>query len=601
MLSFILLLALAFRLYGMNWDDGWHLHPDERMLIMVAERIEFAVNPRANFLNPYNNTPLPAQAAELLEPLNPDFFNYGSLPIYILRGTSDVVSFFSRMPGPNYANMLGIGRTLSVFFDCITVLLIYKISRILFKNKSVSLLASFLYALAFFPIQNAHFFIVDPLLTMFITSTLYMLIRYVQKPAKRRIVLVSLFAAGAITTKFTGILLLPIIGLGILLTLFVSYSSNEVRSSLRQPADRTIKNNMVRFLSHGFIFALFYLLFAFLFMPYGFLNYEQFIEEISLQLTMNSDPFIFPYTLQYVGTPSYWYYLKNIFLWGLGPVISLLATIGLYMSVKQIYYQFPKIIKGIRNHKLGIRFYLFLIFTSFYLLHFLVIGRSAVKFMRYMLPLYPYITILAGYGAYKILNTQYSILNISLRKLFIFIILSLSIAWTLMFMSIYSRPTTRIAASEWMYENIPAGSTIAVEHWDDLLPLPLPNSDWPLLHSTYQFETLELYNPDTPEKWERINEQLRRADYIVIASNRLYAPLQKLTDCDHLPPHRCYPRTANYYQTLFNDEGSFYKVAEFTSYPQIGLGKWRLEINDETADESFTVYDHPKVILFSKK
>ena len=33
-----------------------------------------------------------------------------------------------------------------------------------------------------------------------------------------------------------------------------------------------------------------------------------------------------------------------------------------------------------------------------YRLYFLFIGFSAVKFMRYMLPIYPFITILAAYG-----------------------------------------------------------------------------------------------------------------------------------------------------------------------------------------------------------
>ncbi len=76
----ILLLAFSLRFYGINWDQGHHLHPDERMIIMVVDRIH-----------------LPKTAAQWQSvltpesPLNPKFFAYGSFPIYLLKG----VSFFS--------------------------------------------------------------------------------------------------------------------------------------------------------------------------------------------------------------------------------------------------------------------------------------------------------------------------------------------------------------------------------------------------------------------------------------------------------------------------------------------------------------------------
>ena len=32
----ILVVAVALRVFGLNWDQGQHLHPDERFLTMVA-------------------------------------------------------------------------------------------------------------------------------------------------------------------------------------------------------------------------------------------------------------------------------------------------------------------------------------------------------------------------------------------------------------------------------------------------------------------------------------------------------------------------------------------------------------------------------------
>jgi len=69
--------------------------------------------------------------------------------------------------------------------------------------------------------------------------------------------------------------------------------------------------------------------------------------------------------------------------------------------------------------------------------------------------------------------------------------------------------------------------------------------------------------------------------------------------CAKLPSDRCYQRTAIYYQELFSGKLGFKKVAEFTQYPTIPF--LNIEIDDQKADESFTVYDHPKVMIFKKE
>jgi hypothetical protein len=323
-------------------------------------------------------------------------------------------------------------------------------------------------------------------------------------------------------------------------------------------------------------------------MPYSFIENTRFIADIKAQLTMNSNPYIFPYTLQYVGTIPYLYYLTNIFFWGLGPIISFLSLIGFYNLGKFLILNFNPDLIGTKfsNFKLQIFFFIF------YLLYFLIVGRSAVKFMRYMLPLYPFFVVLAGYGLYKLFKTY---------KLLAYLIVISALTWTFIFLNIYSLPHTRISASDWILNNIPKGSTLAVEHWDDRLPI---NGS-----ENYKFEELTLYElPDDAIKWNILNEKLKKTDYIIIASNRLYIPLQKLSDCTKF--RSCYPKTSQYYQKLFNSKLPFKKVAEFSSYPKLEIAwplkPWRsgrnlkLEINDDYADESFTVYDHPKILIFKK-
>ena len=161
--------------------------------------------------------------------------------------------------------------------------------------------------------------------------------------------------------------------------------------------------------------------------------------------------------------------------------------------------------------------------------------------------------------------------------------------WPVSFVSIYANENTRITASKWINEHIPSGNSIAVEHWDDRLPMQTSNA--------YNFLELTLYDqPDDELKWSIINEKIESADYIIIASNRLYVPIQKLSDCQQYKV--CFPQASMYYRELFSGELGFKKVAEFSSFPTIPF--INLKIDDQGADESFTVYDHPKIIIFKK-
>ena len=507
-------IALTLRLIGINWDSGMHFHPDERMLIMVADRIHF------------------------FDQLNPDFFNYGSLPVYILKGISQFLSLIFQTDIANYDKMLYVGRFLSLVNDILVIVLIYKIAHILFEKKYVALLSVFFYVFAFFPIQNTHFFIVDTFLNLFATLLLFLLIKYIKNPTYIKAMLIGTVFAAAITTKITALVFAPIL----VLALFFATNGK-------------VLHRLLRTVTFGSIVALTTIGFSFLFMPFAFLKYSQFFNEITMQLRMNSDPYIFPYTLQYVGTLPYWYYLKNIALWGLGPFIFGFFLLGIYEHGIQL--TFKKLKKSYHdNHKLVWSFFLFYLF---YIVYFLVIGKSAVKFMRYMLLMYPFFAIIAGYGAYELLAS----FSPSTRKMTMIITFSLVILWTLSFVNIYDSKTTRLKASNWIYSYIPTGSTLAVEHWDDRVPV--------YDIGRYKYEELTLYDrPDDSIKWQTLNQKLSRSDYIIIASNRLYTPLQKLSDCSKFTS--CYPKTAAYYEELFAEKRGFRKIAEFTGYPHLPLG-----------------------------
>lgn len=600
----VLILAFALRVQGINWDSGYHFHPDERMLIMVTERVEFSEN------------------------LDPDFFNYGSLPVYILAGIAQLFDTVFQTKFDSYDGLLLLGRMISTIMDLGTVVFVFLLSKLVFKSEKVGLWSAFFYSVAFFPIQNSHFFIVDTFLTFFVTALLYSLLRtrqsistnLNQSPLKTYswVFLVGIIYAAALTSKVTAIIFAPVIVLALSLPTEKHENIfhklwNSIISFFRKRNSQlsTFNFQLFTIFLRLLVFVFTTVAFSFVFMPYAFLRHEDFLRDIMLQVQMNGNPYVFPYTLQYVGTTPYWYYLKNIFLWGLGPIISVFSVIGILIAgVSSTKY----FVSNIRNQKVPYILYtLYSILTSryalfalFYLLFFLIIGKSSVKFMRYMLLMYPFFAIMAGYAVTMILkllhyefsqrknwkldigNWKFHLLPTTYSLLFML----LPLFWTMMFLSIYTRPNTRIQATDWINAHIPAGATLAVEHWDDRVPIFDPGK--------YQYEEMTLYDiPDNEYKWKTLNEKLDRTDYIVIASNRLYTPLMRLQDCgEH---GRCYPMTKEYYEDLFAGRLGFKKVAEFTSYPTWEIGNWTLEINDTTADESFTVYDHPKIMVFERE
>lgn len=158
-----------------------------------------------------------------------------------------------------------------------------------------------------------------------------------------------------------------------------------------------------------------------------------------------------------------------------------------------------------------------------------------------------------------------------------------------MFSSIYFLRNSRVAASEWIFANLPNGAMILSEAWDDGLPFSLSDGK-----KTFVAEQLPIFDPDTKEKQEKMNGLFTIADYYILTSNRGWGSITTVP--------KKYPWMSSFYRKLLNGEdGRFEKVKEFTSYPSIKYLGIPLELPDQWADESFTVYDHPKVIIYKIK
>lgn len=571
----IFILAAGFRFYGINWDQGFLLHPDERAIIL--------------FTLPLHLPSTFQQFLSISSPWNPHFFAYGSFPLYLLKLVSLAAEHLN-IQLAQYDGIGLVGRLISGFFDLGTLICVFLLGRKL-KNSLAGLLGAFFYAISILPIQLSHFYAVDTILTFFLTLTLYVLISFYERPNFVKAIFTGALLGFAFATKISATV--------ILISLATALTADFVLLVLKHPIHpKTWLKNIPGFtfylIKNLFIITVVGIVIYLILEPYAFLDFPEFWQQTLAQSQMTKDAFTFPYTLQYVGIIPYWYELKNIFLWGLGPLLAIISFLGI------IYGTIVAITKHTKQEKWAQE----LIILVFFWAYFLTVGKFAIGFMRYMLPLYPLFCLFGAIFIYQLV-TRVTKKNL-IRNIYYTILLIFLLVWPLSFMHIYNQPNTRVLASKYINQTIPSGKTLAVEHWDDGLPLAT--------QPHYLVETLALYDQDTPEKWEKIVEQLQHTDYIIIASNRLYVPIQKLADCNIYPQPHCYPIASKYYQNLFDGQPilkgtlfenlqnagnlRFKNISNFINYPTIPY--LNVPINDQKADESFTVYDHPKIMIFKK-
>ena len=155
--------------------------------------------------------------------------------------------------------------------------------------------------------------------------------------------------------------------------------------------------------------------------------------------------------------------------------------------------------------------------------------------------------------------------------------------------------------------NLSGGALANEGDWDDGLPLRMDGYD--PFGGLYPLDlNFNMYLDDNPDKLARFERILDQSEYLVITSNRQWGSLPRI-------PER-FPMTTVYYRNLLGcpeDKaiGWCYSVAKpgmfkgdlgydlvqiFQNDPKIGP----IQINDQFAEEAFTVYDHPKVLVFKK-
>ncbi|MEJ2209396.1 MAG: hypothetical protein P8129_10215 [Anaerolineae bacterium] len=562
-LLLILAVGAGLRLYGLNWDGGHWLHPDERQIYFVALDLGWPSSL--------------AQALSPESPLNPGFFAYGSLPIYLLRAFAALLApLWPAVRDPDNVHLAG--RLLAVLFDLGTVCLTYRLARSLGRHGEGGepslagdwwpLLPAALVALAVLHIQLAHFYTVDPLLTFFGLLALNLAANVAGGRDGWPNVLGLGAALGlALATKVSAaplVLVVPVAA-------YAAARDGVGRRWLRRTALALAAAAAVFILAQ----------------PYALLDWRTFVADTLRESQIAWGRLEVPYTLQYAGTWPYLYPAWQVALWALALPVGLAGWFGLgYLLVRWLR-------RGAWAEGL------LLAWAGPYLA---LTGLLYAKPLRYMLPLLPVLCLAGTTGLARAAAWRRGrgpgraapwLPRLAVGGLLV-CGLAYAAAYAVAFDRIYARPHSWVSASAWIYEHVPAGSTLAIEHWDMLLPLPLEVGGQPRRIEEYDLRQLALYDePDDAAKWSVLAADLATSDYLVIASRRVYGSVARL-------PGR-YPVTDRYYEQLFADDLGFVLEAEFVRGPA-----WlnpRLPPLPGAApawlrpDETFVVYDPPRALI----
>ncbi|PIQ73713.1 hypothetical protein COV58_01030 [Candidatus Roizmanbacteria bacterium CG11_big_fil_rev_8_21_14_0_20_36_8] len=564
----LLLIALFYsRFAGLDWGLPYPMHPDERNMVIAM------FNMNCQGFSPFRCA-------------SPKFYAYGQLPMYfgyIIAQIFQIAAQTTEITIQQYTLAI---RTISAIASSLSVITLYKTFQ-KFSKHSLTLSIASILILIFSPgaIQFAHFGTTESLLMLFVSLIIYLSIGFIYDKISRSkyILFTGIILGLALSTKVSSVLFATVP-----LITFIVYGISEKTSS-------TFISNLFSLIKIGAISGVFFIIGS----PYNIIDWPGFVHSMNYESSVGLGTYKAFYTRQFEYTVPVIFQFIKIYPFTLGVPTTVIFFLGF------ILLPFKK-----RN---------IILWLSFFVL-FLTSGFMYSKWSRFYAQTFPIMQLLV----ISVLMIFDKIPLRTLRITALIVITLVIITPGVAYLNIYQSEDVRFIASKWMYENIDKNSVILAET-ANVVDVPMPSalvSEEKAMSKSLHPISFNSYDVDNDPRLEReLTENIDVAQYIFVPSRRVFwnhtcwvSDLKsnvkyynyssilsgyETARCDKLG--NTYPVLQTYYNKLIGGSLGFKQVAVFHVYPKIELfGKTLIEFPDESAEETWTVFDHPVVRIYKK-
>lgn len=453
----VLLSALALRFYGIQHGLPYGYQIDEKFVVNHA--IGFGTGDLNPHLFHWPGTSL----------MYFIFFEYGLLfvggwVLSIFRSVNDFAELFFLNPSVFYL----IGRITIALMGTATIYLIYQLGRRIY-SAGVGLLAATFYGFSYLAVGIDHFVFPDTPLTFLSVWTMLLLYRILIHGEKRAYLWAGLVIGIALATKYSGGALLIPLGLAHFYQVW-----NKEKRGILNLFDKRIGFAIVMIFV-GFILSC----------PFSLLDFSTFSRDLQWQFgRVHSGSFG-------MDVENGWIYyllqgLPNAF--GIG--LTVVSIIGVLYAL-------------LRHRREDI------LITSFVLFYIGYIGSWKVGVDKYLLPILPFLTLLAASLIFEVLYgiSRSSFFMKLLLILFTVLCISEPLARSVYNDFLLTQKDTRTIAKQWIEENIPPGAKIALDAGNfDVAKMSPPLND---TEEGLKEKLLER-EKEIPQTWSSSKEQINQ-------------------------------------------------------------------------------------------